>query len=74
MASYGIRKGAVLKLQPVEPPASDDADGGATADMLPDGSPRLASPMHELHAHWKRARAGLEEGHEPRLASAGTGE
>jgi hypothetical protein len=29
--------------------------------------------MHLLHAHWKRARAGLENGQAPRLAAAGTG-
>ena len=74
LASYGIQKGALLKLLPVEPPTYDGADGGAAAgDTLPDGSPRLASPLHELHRHWRRALAGLLEGHAPRLAPAGTG-
>ncbi|KAI8475228.1 MAG: phosphatidylinositol 3 and 4-kinase-domain-containing protein [Monoraphidium minutum] len=76
LASYGIRKGAVLKLVPVEPPGADGAAAGADSpprDTLPDGSPRLASPMHQLHGHWQAARAGLQEGHAPRLAAAGTG-
>ncbi|GBF98975.1 phosphatidylinositol 4-kinase gamma-like [Raphidocelis subcapitata] len=78
LADYGITKGAVLKLLPVQPaaaaPAGDDgADGAAPRDTLPDGSPRLESPLHSLHEHWKRARAGLAEGHAPRLAPAGTG-
>ncbi|KIZ00542.1 hypothetical protein MNEG_7416 [Monoraphidium neglectum] len=76
LASYGIQKGALLKLLPVEPPAccnGPDGGAGGREDTLPDGSPRLASPLHELHRHWRRAAAGLLEGHAPRLAPAGTG-
>jgi hypothetical protein len=87
LASYGIRKGALLRLLPVEPPppASPPAagrsagsggargEGAGAEEKMPDGSPRLASPLHSLHDHWQRARAGLLEGHAPRLAPAGTG-
>lgn len=66
LASYGIGKGSVLQLVPLEPEQGD-------CDALPDGSPRLDSPAHGLHQHWQRARAGLAEGVSPRLAQAGTG-
>ncbi|KAI8468286.1 MAG: phosphatidylinositol 3 and 4-kinase-domain-containing protein [Monoraphidium minutum] len=70
LASYGIRRGAPLTLLPLEPPAAGGPDPG---DTLPDGSPRLASPLHQLHTYWIRAAAGLLEGRAPRLAPAGTG-
>lgn len=65
LANYGVGKGSVLELVPHEPLAH--------AESLPDGSPLLSSPSHQLHENWQRARAGLAEGHSPRLAKAGTG-
>jgi hypothetical protein len=73
LASYGIPKGATPRLVPLEPPSPGASGGAGAPDTLPNGSPRLASPLHELHDDWQRARAGLEEGHAPRLAAAGTG-
>ncbi|KAF8073104.1 PI4KG4 [Scenedesmus sp. PABB004] len=58
-----ISRDAVLELVPLEP----------EEEALPAGSPSLASPAHQLHAHWKAAQAGLAEGREPVLAPAGTG-
>lgn len=40
---------------------------------LPDGSPTLSSPDHELFEDWQAARAGLAAGSQPRLAASGTG-
>jgi hypothetical protein len=67
LANYGVGKGSVLELVPHEPVMCADSD------QLPDGSPSLASPAHQLHDNWQRARAGLAEGCTPRLAKAGTG-
>lgn len=70
---------AQLRLVPVDPPDSPPGllDGGGYggwgAGGVADVSPRLDSPMHALHSHWLRARAGLAEGRAPRLAAAGTG-
>lgn len=61
LGSYGIQQGAVLELVPVE------------AEDLPDGSPTLSSPDHELFEDWQAARAGLAAGSQPRLAAQGTG-
>eukprot|EP00879_Flechtneria_rotunda_P001456 GHRR01001610.1.p1 GENE.GHRR01001610.1~~GHRR01001610.1.p1 ORF type:complete len:608 (+),score=281.81 GHRR01001610.1:779-2602(+) len=66
LAAYGISKGSKLELVPCEPEAFED-------DALPDGSPSLTSPAHQLHRHWQAARAGLAEGLAPTLAKAGTG-
>lgn len=43
------------------------------AEDLPDGSPTLSSPDHELFEDWQAARAGLAAGSQPRLAAQGTG-
>ena len=43
------------------------------AEDLPDGSPPLSSPHHELFEDWQAARAGLAAGSQPRLAAQGTG-
>ncbi len=67
--SYGIGKGSVLELLPLD----GDADDPEASTTLPDGSPLLTSPSHGLHAHWQRARQGLAAGTKPKLAAAGTG-
>lgn len=67
--SYGIGKGSVLELLPLD----GDADDPEASTTLPDGSPLLTSPSHGLHAHWQRARQGLAAGTRPKLAAAGTG-
>jgi len=61
LASYGVGEGSVLELVPVEP-----------VD-LPEGSPVLSSPDHDLYEGWLKARAGLAAGQAPKLAAAGTG-
>lgn len=66
LASYGIGRGSVLQLCPVSPSAS-------SSDKLPDGSPLLSSPLHQLHYDWLKAQAGLAGGQTPKLAKAGTG-
>jgi hypothetical protein len=65
LAAYGIKKGGMLELVPCEPEVDCDA--------LPDGSPSLTSPAHQLHRHWQAAREGLAEGIAPQLVAAGTG-
>lgn len=64
LASYGIGKGSVLELIPVEKTGKDG---------YPDGSPRLSSPKHQLFEHWQQAKDALAQGVAPRLAPAGTG-
>jgi hypothetical protein len=64
LASYGVKEGSVLELVPVEP---------AEQANMPEGSPVLSSPNHELYEGWLKARAGLLAGQTPKLAPAGTG-
>lgn len=42
LASYGVGKGSVLELVPIEP---------AEPNKIPNGSPMLSSPQHELVSH-----------------------
>ncbi|CAL5224925.1 g7694 [Coccomyxa viridis] len=64
LAEYGVHKGSVLELVPYEP---------FIPQPMPEGSPLLSSPDHELFDGFQAARAGLKNGHAPKLASAGTG-
>eukprot|EP00891_Asterochloris_glomerata_P006752 jgi/Astpho2/6752/Aster-06767 len=67
LAEYGVSKGTVLELVPLEP-----ITDSSSAERL-HGSPLLSSPEHQLFEDWQKARAGLAKGHAPRLAPAGTG-
>lgn len=64
LSSYGIGKGSVVELVPLSPP---------NASSVLEGSPLLSSPAHGLYDNWQKARAGLAEGHFPKLAKAGSG-
>ncbi|CAL8472363.1 g11906 [Coccomyxa elongata] len=64
LAEYGVQKGSVLELVPYEP---------FVQESMPEGSPLLSSPAHELFDGFQAARAGLKNGHAPKLASSGTG-
>lgn len=74
LSEYGIQQGAVLELVPVPSLSSQSSWGSQSLPReLPQGSPPLSSPEHELFEDFMKARAGLATGHKPKLAPSGTG-
>eukprot|EP00884_Botryococcus_braunii_P006075 jgi/Botrbrau1/15469/Bobra.43_2s0091.1 len=64
LVAYGVSKGSVLELVPID---------ASCAPELAASSPPLSSPDHALFPKWQKARAGLACGRVPQLAPAGSG-